>query len=164
MARTRVDVQIDAAVALLANYAELFPIALHHLDREIAVVDGYGAGQVYEVEPRGQSELTPVERAAEARIRLGSVRVQLVDDRDAILSLVCSALKVARDAVGYRAPVETERCRDNQRRRDGAMEWGREWCEELPNKAGLCWACYQRERRWREAHGMTGRDLAPVSA
>lgn len=163
MARARLDVQIDAAVGLLSNYAELFPVALHHIDRELRAFDGYGAGRTFDGMPQGEAELTSVERNTEARMRLSAVRSQLTDDRDAILSLVASALRVARDAVGTRAPVAVARCRDNQIGRAGAIEWGRATCEELPAKSGLCSGCYWRETRWRRLHGMGARDVVPVA-
>lgn len=163
MTRTRIDVQIDAAIGMLTNYAALFPEALHHIDRELRAVDGYGIGRAFDGLPHGEAELTAVERGAEARLRLSAVRSQLIDDRDAILSLISAAMHVCRDAIGVRAPIATARCRDAQPGRDGVIEWGRATCEELPVKSNLCHACYMRERRWREVHNLAGRDLAPIA-
>lgn len=162
MTRTRVDVQIDAAVGLLTNYAAMFPAALHHIDLELRAIDGYPAVTMSDGLPRSESPLNAVERGAEARLRLSAIRTQLVADRDSILTLISSAMHGCRDAIGYREPAATvARCRDHQTGRDGVIEWGRATCEELPAKAGLCANCYQRERYWRTAHALPTRDTAP---
>jgi hypothetical protein len=162
--RSRMDVQLAAAVGLLEAYAELLPVAVHHLQRELVVLDGYASSTTGRSDPTppGTSEMTSVERAADARLRLTSAVDQIRDDRDAILSLISSALHICRQAIGERAPVPATRCADALHGREGAIEWGRPDCEELPSKAGLCGACYFRERRWRESHGKAGRDLQPV--
>ncbi len=71
--------------------------------------------------PRGEAALNAVEMAAEARLRLAATRTTLIDDRDAILALIASALHVCRDAAGMRAPVEVSRCRDQRWRLANAM-------------------------------------------
>jgi hypothetical protein len=91
------------------------------------------------------------------------VRSTLLDDRDAILSLIASALHVCRDAAGIRAPVVVARCNDNQVGRDGAIEWGDPTCVDIPVKAGCCSACYQRERRWRLANALAPREIEPAA-
>jgi hypothetical protein len=156
---TRIDTQLDAAVGLLQNYARTLPIALAHVDRELHIIDGWPASTFSDGMPRGESTLTAVERAAEARVRLSGVRSTLLDDRDAILSLIASALHVCRDAAGMRAPVVVARCNDSQVGRDGAIEWGDTTCVEIPVKAGLCAQHYQREYRWRKSHGLSARDV-----
>lgn len=161
--RHPIDIQLDAAVGLLENYARTLPTALAHIDRELHIVDGWPASTMSDGMPRGESPLTAVERHAEARMRLSGTRAQLVCDRDAILSLITSALHVCRDAVGMRAPMITARCRDNQTGRDGVIEWGDPTCEELPAKAGCCSACYQRERRWRLANALAPRKVEAVA-
>lgn len=165
MSRTRTDIQIDAAVGLLARYAVQFPEALHHIDRELRALDGYPASTMGDGMSRSTAELTTVERGADARLRLSVVRSQLVDDRDAILSLISSALAVCRDALGHReaAASGVARCHDALHGREGALEWGRPECEDLPVKAGLCSACYRRELRWRQAHDLIGREVLPVA-
>jgi hypothetical protein len=158
MSRTPLDIQLDAAVGLLQNYARTLPVALAHLDRELYILDGWPGSTMSDGMPRGASPLTAVERAAEARLLFGSVRSTLLDDRDAILSLIASALHVCRDAAGMRAPVQVKRCGEEQKQRQDSTVWGDAACEELPAKAGLCSAHYQKERRYRLAAGLTPRE------
>jgi hypothetical protein len=157
------DLQLDAAIGLLENYARTLPVALAHIDRELHIVDGWSGSTMSDGMPRGESPLTAVERHAEARLRLSGTRTQLLDDRDAILSLIASALHVCRDAAGMRSPVSVARCKDAQTGRDGLIEWGDTTCEEIPSKAGLCSACYQRERRWRLANALAPREIEAVA-
>ena len=166
---TRIDTQLDAAVGLLQNYARTLPIALAHVDRELHIIDGWPASTFSDGMPRGESTLTAVERAAEARVRLSGVRSTLLDDRDAILSLIASALHVCRDAAGMRAPVVVARCGEAQYDGDGIArmagvdEWGQKGCMEVPAKADLCSSCYQRARRWRIASGRYDSDTMPAA-
>jgi len=164
MARTRIDIQIDAAIGLLTNYAALFPQALHHIDVELRAIDGFASMTMSDGMPRGDSVLTSVERGADERLRIGAIRSQLIDDRDTILALISSALHVCRDAIGTRAPVAVARCRDHQPGRDGVIEWGRADCEDLPAKSGLCSACYWRETRWRRSHSLPARDVVAIAS
>ena len=163
MSRTRTDVQLDAAIGLLENYARILPTALAHLDRELHIVDGWPATTMSDGMPRGSAALTAVERGAEARVRLSGTRSTLIDDRDAIIALIASALHVCREAAGMRAPAVVARCKDNQVGRDGVIEWGDPTCEEIPAKAGCCAACYQRERRWRLARALAPREIEAVA-
>ena len=161
--RHPIDIQLDAAIGLLENYARTLPAALAHIDRELHIVDGWPGSTMSDGMPRGTSALTAVERHAEARLRLSGTRQTLLDDRDAILSLIASALHVCRDAAGMRGPTDTPRCKDAQVGRDGATDWGDTTCEELPAKAGCCSACYQRERRWRLANALAPREIEAVA-
>lgn len=169
MARTIIDIQLDAAVGLLQNYARTLPVALAHVDRELYVLDGWPASTMADGMPRGEATLNAVERAAEARLRLSATRATLIDDRDAILALIASALHVCRDAAGMRAPVEAKRCGDAQYDGDGGArmagvdEWGQKGCIEMPAKADLCSSCYQRARRWRIANGRYDADTMPAA-
>lgn len=158
MSRTPLDIQLDAAVGLLQNYARTLPVALAHLDRELYILDGWPGSTMSDGMPRGASPLTAVERHAEARLRLSATRSTLIDDRDAILALIASALHVCRDAAGMRAPVEVKRCGEEQKQRQDAAVWGDLSCAEIPAKAALCSAHYQAERRYRLKAGMMPRD------
>ena len=161
--RQTIDIQLDAAIGLLHNYARALPVALAHIDRELHIIDGWPTSTTNDGMPRGDSPLTGVERAADARLRLSSTRTQLLDDRDTILSLIASALHVCRDAAGMRAPIAVARCNDSQIGRQGLIEWGNTTCVEIPTKAGLCSACYQRERRWRLANALAPREIEPAA-
>ena len=162
--RNRVDTMLDAGAEQMRIYAELLPVAVAHLDRELRALDGYSASTTGRSDPTpgGASELTSVERVADARWALSSARAQILDDRNAILTIVHSAMQVCRDAIGTRAPVVVPRCSDVHLGRDGSAVWAIPACDDAPAKAGLCSACYQRERRWRIGAGLAERDLIPA--
>jgi hypothetical protein len=133
--------------------------ALEHLGRQLAHLDGHPSSTMGDGMPRGGAELTAVERVAEQRWRLTSMREQIRDDLDAVCQLV-DALGHSVDTAlrGHVAPPPAQAvCSENQMRREGANEWGDATCEASPVKAGLCSACYQRERRWRQGAGLTER-------
>jgi hypothetical protein len=48
-------------------------------------------------------------------------------------------------------------CSDNQHGREGVAEWGDPTCTALPVRSGMCWPCYQRERKHRAAAGLADR-------
>ena len=163
--RTRVEIEAEAAVTLLrsmlASYAEVLPTAMLAARQELDELDGLAA-QRFTGLPGGTAELTSVERIAGQRIAASGDVAQLRDDLAAVTSVLLSAIRVARWISGWK-PEATTRCRDAQHGRDGAIEWGDATCEELAAKAGLCSACYQRERRWRIGHGLVERDTAPAA-
>lgn len=164
MPRPRTDPQLEAAALLLANLAGKVPIAIASLRRELDVVDGYASATM---QPRvhATAELTSVERAADLR---WSMSGDLDDMREmclAIAEMIGSLNRQADRALGLRAPTAADvaRCRDALHGRDGAVEWGDPTCEEIPVKAQLCGACYQRERRWRIANDLGDRETAPAA-
>lgn len=164
MPRPRTHVQLEATARLLDNLAAKVPAAIATLRRELDIVDGYASATM---QPRvhASAELTSVERAAALR---WSMSGDLDDMRDmivAIADMVATLNRQADRALGLRAPTAADvaRCRDALHGRDGALEWGDPTCEELPVKAQLCGACYQRERRWRIANDLGDRETAPAA-
>ena len=102
--------------------------------------------------------MTSVDRAVLARAEVISTLRQVEDDARAVASVLQSALFVARQALGQRAPrIEVPQCNRGVGR-DGVIEWGRPWCVNVPDetRAGMCDECWQAETAWREAH-----ELAP---
>lgn len=102
--------------------------------------------------------MTSVDRAAIARADLVATLHQIDDDTRTLAQVINSALHVARQALGQRAPkVEVPQCNRGVGR-DGVIEWGRPWCNAVPDetRAGMCDECWQAEAAWREAH-----ELAP---
>lgn len=166
MTRTRIDIQLAAAATLLDRLAVSYPSALGHLARELLILDGQpsiasGAGII-----RGATDveaLTAVERVADRRIRFSTEIDTLREDAQAVIDMVNALAHMIDRAVGLRAPVDVARCRDSLHGRDGALEWGDATCEEIPAKAGLCSACYQRERRWRIGAGLAERHTEPAA-
>ena len=161
----RPNPRIVALARLVENYAIVSNEALDHLRRELVHADGSPATTMSDGMPRGASALTSVERAAETRLHLSAQQAQIFDDIGALASLIDSAMIVARRALGMRGPapvVDDVLC--SGAGRDGYMEWYDPMCNDRPVKAGLCSACYQRERRWRTAHGLSERDIQPIAS
>ncbi|MGA0895493.1 MAG: hypothetical protein ACO3S5_12780 [Ilumatobacteraceae bacterium] len=161
MPRTRTDVRLEAAGLLLASLADRYPEAIASLRRELDVVDGYSSATM---QPRvaATAELTSVERAADLRWTMTGDLDDLRDMAANIIELINTFQRQTDRALGVRAPVAT-RCKDALHGRDGSLEWGDPTCEELPVKAGLCSACYQRERRWRLVNDLADRDTVPAA-
>jgi hypothetical protein len=136
--------------------------ALDHLHRELQLTDGYMGQGDSRVTSRGTS---PPEAAAMRRQALAGELAGLHEAIDALDLSQRRLSHAAHNALRTSAPeeVQVRRCRDNQFGRDGALEWGDPTCEEIPIKAGLHEACYQRERRWRKAHGLGPRETEPIA-
>ncbi len=162
MTRTRIDVQLAAAATLLERLAASYPSALGHLTRELLVLDGMpghtsGDG-VTRRAGSGVESLNAVERLAVSRVHFSTELDTLREDAQSVIDMVNALAHMIDRAFGLRAPVVVARCRDALHGRAGSMEWGDPGCEEIPAKAGLCSACYQRERRWRIGEGLAVRD------
>lgn len=167
MTRTRIDVQLAAAAVLLERLAAKFPEAVGHLARELLILDGQpshtsGAGIVRGA-PADVEALTAVERVADRRRHFSTELDTLREDAAAAIEMVNALAHMIDRAIGLRAPVDAARCRDSLPGRDGAIDWGDPTCEEIPAKAGLCSACYQRERRWRIGAGLVERHTEPAA-
>lgn len=151
----------DAAWKLGEVLAPKITTTLAHLHAELTALDGWPSATMGDGIPRGTSDLTPVERAAAARITLGTHLAQIEDDLAAVCSLIDSLGHTLDAAMRHRAPTLAATipavCRDAQHGKEGLIEWGDPLCTRLPVKAGLCSACYQRERRWRLEHSLTER-------
>ena len=161
MPRTRIDVRLEAAGLLLASLADRFPAAIASLRRELDVVDGYSSATM-QPKVAATAELTSVERAADLRWTMTGDLDDLRDMAANIIEMINTFQRQTDRALGVRAPVAT-RCKDALHGRDGSLEWGDPTCDELPVKAGLCSACYQRERRWRLANDLADRDTVPAT-
>tara|TARA_R110000868_G_scaffold76341_1_gene219606 strand:- start:727 stop:1317 length:591 start_codon:yes stop_codon:yes gene_type:complete len=48
-------------------------------------------------------------------------------------------------------------CSDRQHGREGVEAWGDPACSALPVRSGMCWPCYQRERKYRAANDLADR-------
>jgi hypothetical protein len=157
---TRPDHRTLQAAYTLEQLAPDVTAALTNLHRERAICDGYTAGIG---SGRGTSDSSTTEAAALQADRLDT-RAQRIRNTIADIERDIHHLsRLTRDSLGLRAPVTIARCRDNHTGRQGAIEWGDPTCENLPDKAGLCVACYHRERRWRQAHGLPAREIEPAA-
>lgn len=103
--------------------------------------------------------MTSVDRAVLARTQLMSTIAQIEDDTRTLAAITSSALRVARGALGQRAPrIEVPEC-NRGTGRDGVLEWGRPWCNAVPDetRAGMCDDCWRAEAAWRELRGLEPR-------
>jgi hypothetical protein len=154
---TRPDHRTLQAAHTLEALAPDVTLALTHLNRERSICDGYptrgdGTG-------RGTADASTTEAEALASEHYTAKADLIRQTLDTITRNIELLGRVTQRSIGVRAPIAVPRCRDNQMGRQGAIEWGDPTCENLPDKAGLCSACYQRERRWRQAHGLAPRDI-----
>jgi hypothetical protein len=165
---TRPHRQYEALAQLMHILANESAAALEHLIRERLIIDGWTSTTLGDGLPHGSSTSTTPERQMQAVIDIDTQIDQIRDDITTIASLTSSALNVCRDAQRHRVPRQATPqdphtyCRDNQVKRDGTIEWGNTTCLNLPDKAGLCHACYMREWRWRKANMLAPRDVMPA--
>ena len=161
----RADAQLLALARLVENLAQLYPDAIERYHTLGDDHDGYptqtiGAslpsGHTPDIDETEQVALTSVEQAAAARERWTNHRLDL----EAGLRLVAVTIhdmigachKALRGAVEIPGPKLCD-----PHGREGAIEWADYTCRKSAVKAGLCDACYQRERRWRVNHGLDPR-------
>ncbi len=118
---------------------------------------------------RSNNTTSTTERNANEAYRLGLLIEDLRHAIDGAEIAVAHLDRLANEACRTRAfagiideepqAADVRRCRDNQNGREGAIEWGRPDCLELPAKDQLCANCYMREYRWRKAHGRKPRGI-----
>ena len=142
--------------------------ALEHLIEERSHL-GWPTTTMGDGGSRATSTDTRPERGASELLDINALIAQIQDDITTIASLASSALQVTRQAKGHRVPHNPQGidppvfCSANQMHgRQGAIEWGDPTCLNLPDKAGLCHACYLREWRWRKANNLGPRDIQPL--
>jgi hypothetical protein len=106
---------------------------------------------------------TTVEKTVIDGWHRAGLREDLRDLITAVEDQVTALVRLTRHILGEPLPnAEGEAlCADKQRGRDGVIEWGDATCTELPLAShGLCFRCYQRERRWRADRGLDFRGEA----
>lgn len=138
----------------LEHLNALLPAALARLDWQADQLDTLRSAST---EPRvsgGGSTLTKVEAAASQRSRAS-------DQRDYIIGLIAAAergltlaVDECRKTIGQ--TMQAPRCTGGAGR-EGAIEWGRPDCWEVPDRGALCVACYTREYRWRKGNNLPSR-------
>ena len=161
----RADAQLLALARLVENLATIYPDAIDRCHLLAADHDGYPTQAIGASPPSGrtpdipedeQVKLDAVERAVAAREHWTNHRLDL----EAGLRLVTVTIhdmigachKALRGAVEIQGPKLCD-----PHGREGAIEWADYTCRKSAVKAGLCDPCYQRERRWRIAHGLDPR-------
>lgn len=148
---------VEAGRLIADHYAYVVQAAIDHLVNERRNLDWHPTSTLGDGTPRGSSDSSSVERVVAQLRHYDTLIAQLYDDIDTIRSVAASALTVANRALGDRAPKPTPvRC--DATGREGAIEWGRPDCGDLPVRGTLCMACWWREYRYRKAKGLGGRD------
>jgi hypothetical protein len=138
-------------------------------------LDGYPSRTLTDGLPTGVdplNDMTAVERCADARLRVGSYRAQLIDDHTAVGQLIGSYLHTITQARGVLADADRLLAAEqgqplcDGRHLEGADTpwtewsrnpnngWRREFCERIAVAHGLCDTCLLRHQRWRRRHGL----------
>lgn len=145
--------------------------ALEHLQRELAISDGFPErGDTISV--TASSESTSVERTMMARYELTEARETL---RDALTEAVEAIRRLgwcAQAAMRLRAPHNAVQpntaklCRDGitDKTRQGSLEWHDPTCMMPAAKLGLCQRHYDARRYWLTTHDMDTDDMEQVPA
>jgi hypothetical protein len=158
------------AGAALMDYIGLnYQHAMMHLSQELSICDGYPAGND-EPNVTATSELTSVERAANARLTITTCRDDLEAQRAETLAHIRILNEMCTGAQQFRTPkVVTEPdskkacCATGQVGKEGAIEWGDPLCLMPQVKGGMCQAHYYRWYRHRQEHGIdTSKDFEPA--
>lgn len=127
-------------------------------------IRGGGLTLAVEHTDNGEKEIdhvpcTTVEKTVIDGSHRAGLREDLRDQITAVEDQVTALVRLTRHILGEPLPnAEGEPlCADKQRGREGVIEWGDPTCTELPIQGGLCFRCYQRERRWRTNVGLPDR-------
>jgi hypothetical protein len=163
----RTDRTIASIVGLAEGLTTKLPAARAVLAALIHTIDGYPVG-TDAPKVTATTELTTVEQAADQRIRLtvgwDGETVQrnlrwIAETMDAAVRNLSDLHRECDRIIGEREAAP--RCSGGVGR-EGALEWGRPDCWEVPRSVNspLCVQCYHRERRWRIAHQLPTRSDA----
>lgn len=145
------------AAAKLLGIAPDITRAIEHIREELSAI-GYpsngGGPKVSGGEPGNAVEMQAVKAA-----RYSAQREDLRDQITACEDHVSALVRLVKHILGETMPnADGEAlCADKQRGRDGVIDWGDPTCTELPTQGGLCFRCYQAERRWRSRTGLPDR-------
>lgn len=134
--------------------------ALEHLAREIRNLDGFPE-RSESLGVHATSELTSVERAADARFDLQCMVEDLRDSKASVITTIRELNELCNDAMrmrvpkGVKAPAgKSQVALCNQQGKEGNLEWGDPLCVRSADKGGMCQAHYQRWYRHRVALGI----------
>jgi hypothetical protein len=155
-----------------ASIEQAYTEAVQHLLTELgALADGVKA-QRFDNTPTtgGTSDLTPTERAADARWTIMAELETLRDDQETARQVLSSQVHNIQRILRHRAPkaVDDRPLCDGtglegwdvtyvEHSRDPGNGWRKTNCVELAEANGLCATCGRRERRWRTSHGFEAR-------
>ena len=153
---TRPNRDLWQAGAALQDYiATNLTAALEHINRELSILDGYPAGND-EPNVTATSELTTVERTADARWQLTNAREDIRDHKAAVLVAIRELNEYINLVSRMRVPRTVTRpedkkkdlCCSGQMGKHKSIEWGNPDCLMPAVKKGLCQSHYDA---WRYA-------------
>lgn len=161
----------QAGAALQDYIATNLTNALAHIIQELSILDGFPErGDTVQV--TASSELTSVERTADARWQLTNAREDIRDAKARVLKEITELNHLCNLVIAMRAPkvvVKPEDklkgcCCAGQKGLDGVIEWGDPLCVMPAVKKGMCQSHYFRYYRWSLAHGVdrTDKDFEPA--
>jgi hypothetical protein len=162
-----VAMALDMIDGYTRNLRTLIPAAKAHIYAELHQLDGMptiatGAGNLTLTGQRSmivdgeRVPVTSVEAVAITRLELANALDDFDDRLDATVLVLRSLLNDTRRTIATRIAYVVARCSSSGR--EGAIEWARPDCWDAPIRGPLCAACYHRERRWRQEHGLPTRD------
>ncbi len=152
----------QAGAALCDYVATNLTAALEHVQRELSTLDGYGGGSDPGMKVTASSELTSVERTADARWAMTDAREQLRDLKAQVLVSIRELNEYINEVQRMRVPKVVVKPEDKKRDlccsgiagKHKADVWGDPLCMLPAVKAGLCSAHYMAWYRARRADGI----------
>jgi hypothetical protein len=152
----------QAGAALCDYVATNLTKALEHVQRELSTLDGYGGGSDPGMKVTASSELTSVERTADARWAMTDAREQLRDLKAQVLVSIRELNEYINEVQRMRVPKvvvkpedkKRDLCCSNQAGKEGVLEWGDPLCMMPGVKGGMCQAHYFRWYRHRADKGI----------
>ncbi len=170
---TRPNRDLDQAGHTLQSVIALnLTNALEHIARELSILDGFPErGEQANVQ--ATSELTSVERHADARYALTEARETLRDHKAQVLQSIRELNEYINVVMRMRQPRNVTQpkakeglCCSNQAGKAGAIEeWGDALCLDMgmSNRGGLCYKHWMAWYRYRKATGVdTSKDFEPA--
>jgi hypothetical protein len=138
-----------------------------HLTRQLNYYDGMrtstagiativGTPRTIKDDDLDQAPPTSVEAAVINRQRILDELEDVTVQIRGMTTMARDLMKMIQRGVATTATKAAPRCTSSGR--DGNVEWGDPNCWDMPARGPLCPRCYQRERRWRQAHGLPTRD------
>ena len=143
--------------------------ALAHCVRELSILDGFSErGDTVHV--TASSEMTTVERQADARWQMTNAREDLRDAKAHVLLAIRELNELCNQVMRMRQPKQVTKpdkkeglCCSNQSGKEGVVEWGDPLCLDTPTKGGLCARHYMAWYRARQKAGVDiSKDFEPA--
>jgi hypothetical protein len=121
------------------------------LDR-VHAVDGWPSGSD-EPKVAHSASSAPTEAAGAKRLVLAHRLNDLATAKANLVTAVTELSRLCDRVLGPELTVETPRC-DGGAGREGAIEWGKPDCTNVPKSRRICDRCRWAEYQWRKEHGL----------